>query len=192
MRQNYLNKDQVDWLKENHSQHENQYLADELTKMVQISSEKEMKELINMLPSLYDPKLREEASKRILFLRNPVTITADYVKYKANSLGLPPKKRIVRATSNRRVAKSRHLTRWKKQAISVEKPVAWFRTLKTGSSHNVKFSSFKQMKNFLDYLYKWNREEGQPDNIKLFPDVFKEDLLVHICVRTYIDIDCHE
>lgn len=189
MRPKLLKKEHENWLKENYHLYENQFLAKKLTEMVQVSAEKELKELLHMLPSITNDKLREDASKRILFLKNPVTITPVYVKHCGRRLGCQHKSRSLRASSSRRVIKNRHARRWLQEAIRVEKPVLWFRTLKPGSSYNVKFSNYKQLKNFLDYLYKWNREEGCPNNIALYPEPFKDDLFVHICVRVYIEME---
>lgn len=189
MRYKLLKKEHEDWLIKNYQLYENQVLAEKLTEKVQVSAEKEMMELVNVLPSLTNEKLREDASKRILFLRKPIVITPIYVKNTARRLKCPPKKRFVRSSSNKRIAKERHVKRWLQEAIRIEKPVQWFRTLKPGSSYSIKFSTGKQLKNFLDYLYKWNREEGIPQNLVLQPESFKDELIVHLCVRVHIVLD---
>lgn len=185
MRQKILGKEHEYWLKENYSRYENPVLAAKLTEMVRISNEKEHEELVAILPSLTDAALRENAVKRILFLRRPVEISVANIKAAARRLNCPKKNLALISTVNRRSAQARHLRRWMEQAIHVEKPIAWFRTLKLGKTYVVRFTGVKKMNNFLDYLYAWNRDEGCGKNILLKAEPFKEELIVRVVARVY-------
>lgn len=189
MRPKLLGKEHEYWLKENYTRYENPVLAEMLTEMVRRSNEKEHEELVKMLPSLSDEKLKEDVSKRILFLRNPVTITVANVKVAARRLHCPKKNLAVLSKVNRRSAQTRHIRRWVQLAVYVDKPIAWFRTLKLGKTYIAKFTGVKKMKNFLDYLIAWNRDEGIPKNIVLKAEPFKAELIVRIVPHVYINID---
>lgn len=187
MRQKLLGKEHEFWLKKNYSCYENPVLAEKLTEMVRISNEKEHSELVRMLPCLADQELIDKVSSRILFLRTPATITADYVKKAARRLNCPRKTLEVVSTARSRSAKTRHISRWVKMAVEVDKPVAWFRTLKLRKTYVAKFSTMKKMKNFLEYLSAWNRDEGMPNNIFLHAEPFKDERIVCVRAKVYIN-----
>lgn len=188
MKQKLLGKDHENWLKENFHKYPNPVLAQMLTEQVRLSNEKEHEELVNLLPSLSNPKLKEETSKRIIFLRKPVIIKVENVKDAATRLHCKKKSRALISKTNSASAKKGHIKRWVREAITVDKPIGWFRTLKLRKTYVVKFSGVKKMKNFLDYLYSWNRDEGMPNNICLYAETYKEEQIVRIIPRVYINM----
>lgn len=189
MKPKLLGKEHEYWLKENYTLYENSVLAKKLTDMVRESYSKEHEELVRLLPSLSNERIRENVSKRILFLRAPITITVENVKAAARRLNCPQKPLALRSKVNKRSAQTRHIKRWAQEAIHVESPFLWFRTLKIGKSYVVKCTGVKHMRNFMNYVIKWNKDEGVPQNIALHAEPYKEELIVRVRARVYIKID---
>lgn len=189
MRHKLLGKEHEYWLKQNYSRYENPILAAKLTEMVQQANEKEHAELIRMLPSLSDEKLIENVSSRILYLSKPVVITVANVKTAARRLNCPRKNLGLMSTLRSRSAKSRHIKRWVSKAVTVDKPMTWFRSLKLRKTYIVKFTGITKMRNFLEYLAAWNRDEGVARNVILVAEPFKKELIVRVRTKVYIDIN---